>query len=213
MKAFAMLKTDIEWRRELGINTFMDRSEHDVLGSTPERIHCYMPWKHIGFDKQGRPIVAKHMGRKCRIGEMLKHYPLDSLVNYHIWQQEACCKLLAAESRRLGACIEQWAFIIDAKGWHLGLATPSAMQFLRRIAAVDSDHYPERLGFCIVVNAPSALAYVWRIIRGWLTERQRSKICFCATREHAAEALLPHIDAHVLPEDYGGCGPALHFAD
>ncbi len=41
-------------------------------------------------------------------------------------------------SELTGRCVETWRIVIDAAGWHLGLARPSSMRFLKQVAAIDS---------------------------------------------------------------------------
>eukprot|EP00928_Gymnodinium_smaydae_P006586 TRINITY_DN12336_c0_g2_i1.p1 TRINITY_DN12336_c0_g2~~TRINITY_DN12336_c0_g2_i1.p1 ORF type:complete len:386 (-),score=28.44 TRINITY_DN12336_c0_g2_i1:229-1350(-) len=208
--AFEMLKSDVEWRRARGVDALARKTEQDVLRARPE-IPTFMPWKTLGCDRQGRPIVAKHLGGKCDFVSLLKTCPLEELITYHIWQQETCCQLLSGQSQLLGLSVEQWVVIVDTSGWHLGLATHQAIEFLRCIASIDSAHYPERLAFCVFVNTPPAIALIWKVVRTWLTKRQQSKFKFCSSRKQAADALLPHVDARVLPADLGGLGPPLQF--
>lgn len=61
--------------------------------------------------------------------------------------------------------IETFMLVIDAAGWHLGLGTSDAFVFIKSMATTDSDHYPERLGTLVVINAPSVLAFAWNIIQ------------------------------------------------
>lgn len=44
------------------------------------------------------------------------------------------------------------------------------------MAITDSDHYPERLGTMIIINAPSVLSFAWRIIQGFLDAVTKEKI-------------------------------------
>ena len=34
------------------------------------------------------------------------------------------------------------------------------------MVSTDSDHYPERLGQLVLINAPSVLSIAWRVIQG-----------------------------------------------
>lgn len=206
-KALAMLTEDVRWRRETDVATLRSVPAEHVLGCNPAVVHRYIPSKHLGFDKQGRPIVAKHFGYKTVIADLLKSVSLESLVRYHVWQNESYCQMLAEQSKRLGQSVEQFVFIIDAKGWHPGLASRAAFAFIRRMVEVDDKHYPERLGMLIVANAPVSLAFAWRIIRSWLGERTKEKFHFCSSASEVAGALLSHIDADQLPKEYGGTAP------
>jgi len=210
MKALAMLENDIRWRKAGGISELAEKTE-EAAHACSNMVRQYMPWRHLGYDTQGRPVIAKHMGQKTVLKDALQHCSNEELVRYHVWQQECFCSLLASQSQQLGVCIEQWMVIIDAKGWHVGLASRQAFTFLRAMATVDSDHYPERLGLLVCINSPPALAWSWKIISSWLTERQQQKIYFCANKNDALAALKPHLDPHIIPEECGGIGPPLQF--
>merc|ERR1711862_578349 len=90
------------------------KPEH-TLPCSPDLVKRHMPWRHIGFDKQGRPVVLKHMGHKCMISDVAKGCKVSDIVDFHIWQCESSCRLLAEQSQRLGVCIEQWVVIVDNK--------------------------------------------------------------------------------------------------
>jgi len=44
------------------------------------------------------------------------------------------------------------------------------------MAKTDSNQYPERLGVCMIINAPSALSYAWSIIKAFLDDVTKAKI-------------------------------------
>ena len=59
-----------------------------------------------------------------------------------------------------------------------------SLRVLRSMAALDADHYPERLGRLIVVNAPRLLAFAWRASRP-------------AARRASRRAVPPHLTRHL----------------
>ena len=96
---------------------------------------------------------------------------------------------------------------MDAAGWHVGLADRTAMRFLKSMAELDANHYPERLAHIIVLNAPSMLAGAWRVIRGWLDEVTRDKVDIISSAELASARLDGLIDPSQRPALYGGTQP------
>lgn len=44
------------------------------------------------------------------------------------------------------------------------------------MATTDSDHYPERLGTMVIINAPSMLSFAWNVIKGFLDAVTKEKI-------------------------------------
>ena len=77
------------------------------------------------------------------------------------------------------------------------------------MAAVDADHYPERLASITIVNAPRLLAFAWRVIRKWLDEVTQQKVDIVASADLARERLLLIAEPSELARQYGGTGPEL----
>lgn len=202
--AIKMLKADLTWREEQAILALQLQQPSDFCDFDPKELVKSMPILLHGHDKKGRSIVYKQFGAECRIKDLLKVTSADVLVRYHIWQTEKCLQCLSVQSQSLQRPVDQMMVIIDAKGWHIGLATPSAMGFLKRIAAVDSDHYPERLGRLIVINAPYMLAWSWKVIKGWLDPRTKNKIEILGPEKNWLPRLLEEVDEEQIPEMYGG---------
>jgi hypothetical protein len=69
----------------------------------------------------------------------------------------------------------------------------------------DSDHYPERLGQMIIINAPLMFSWAWRIIQRFLSENQRSKVRIYGSEPLEWVPILHDlIGEHQLPKQYGG---------
>ena len=70
-----------------------------------------------------------------------------------------------------------------------------SLNFLKDIAVMDQDHYPERLGVIVVVNAPRVISIVWNFIKKYLDPITREKVvmaqgrCCCGT-SHAVNRFL-----------------------
>lgn len=73
------------------------------------------------------------------------------------------------------------------------------------MVAVDSDHYPERLGSVIIINAPAMLSWAWRIVQGFLAESQKGKVrIFGCDVEEWQSILLETMGEDQIPIEYGG---------
>mmetsp|Transcript_25617 Transcript_25617/g.67674 ORF Transcript_25617/g.67674 Transcript_25617/m.67674 type:complete len:364 (+) Transcript_25617:64-1155(+) len=213
-KALGMLQADLQWRQETGVAQLSRQPAEAVLGCDARKIDAYLPVKHIGYDKQGRPVIVKHIGGKSRIAELLDTCcSFEQIVRYHIWQQESYCRLLHEQSQKLGVTVEQLVVVVDTKGFYLSLLDRKAYNFIRRIAEVDSGHYPERLGLLVVANASSSISAAWRVMKKLMDERTQKKIHFASTAAEAGGILLQHIEADQLPQDYGGTAPLLGLSD
>lgn len=110
-------------------------------------------------------------------------------------------------SKESGFNIETSLVVIDAAGWHLGLATSDAMRFIQGMVSTDSDHFPERLGAVIIINAPSVLSIAWRVISTFLDNVTRMKVQIISNNNDWLPVLLSLIDEDQIPVQYGGTFP------
>jgi hypothetical protein len=58
--------------------------------------------------------------------------------------------------------VEQWIWVCDFYGF--GMADIN-IRLARAFLSVTAEHYPERLGHFIVIDAPSAFNIVWRAVQ------------------------------------------------
>jgi hypothetical protein len=202
-KAFVMLKNDIEWRSCEGRSILVNQSSKDVLECDIHEMFQYFPTWIQGHDRQQRPIAWRQFG-KFEVWNVLKLTTMERLVAFHAWEAEQAIRLVKLQCSISCYNIETFVVVIDASGWGLHLATPDAFRFIQGMAATDSDHYPERLGKLIIINAPYVLSFAWKIISSFLDEVQKSKIKICASQSEWFPELLQLMDEDQIPEQYGG---------
>jgi hypothetical protein len=113
-----------------------------------------------------------------------------------------------AVSKQHGFNVETFVLVIDAEGWGLRLATSDAYAFIKGMASTDSDHYPERLGNMIIINAPYVLSIAWKVIQGFLDPVTKQKVKIVSSNRAEWEPLLQkYIDIDQIPFQYGGNAP------
>jgi len=205
--AYDMLSRDIEWRKREGIQELVNLPVAKIAGVEEEVLFKYFPAWHQGFDKEGRPVLYTAYGN-CEVDTLCKMgASVESLLTYHVYQQETCVRLLASQSQRLGRKVEKFFFVIDAKGWGLRLWTRQAMRFIKGMADCDSAHYPERLGQMYVINCPRALVLTYRVISSWTDPETASKIRLLGGPDEWQHLLLNAVDSDSLCSLYGGKSP------
>ena len=72
---------------------------------------------------------------------------------------------------------------------------------------VDALCYPEILGRCLIINAPSFFSVIWSVVRRWLDARTASKIEIYSSKAKAEKRLKELISLENLPREYGGVAP------
>lgn len=203
-QAFKMVEEDVRWRHEENRVKLRFETAEEVLGCDLTQIFKYFPTWIQGFDKQKRPVSYRKFGQ-FEIWNVLKLTSMQQLIRFHAWETEQALNKMYRYSKETDNNIETFVLVIDASGWNLGLATSDAFTFIKGMALTDSDHYPERLGTMIIINAPSVLAIAYRVIQGFLDDVQKEKIkIFSTNRNEWQEVLYNHIDKDQIPIQYGG---------
>lgn len=201
--AFLMLKSDVEWRQQNNHNKLIKMTATEVLNCDLNQMFMYLPTWIQGFDRQCRPVAWRKFG-KLEIWNVLKLVSMETLLQFHSWEAEQALRLMNDQSLATGYHIETFVVVIDAADWHLGLATSDAYTFIRGMSSTDSDHYPERLGKLIVINAPTALSFAWRIVSGFLDAVTLAKINIYSKKSEWLPALLSIMNEDQIPLQYGG---------
>lgn len=207
-KAFDMLKNDCTVRQSSSrVNLRHERAE-DVLQCDLSLVYQYFPSWVQGFDNQDRPIAWRHFGGKFEIWNILKLTTMERLVRFHAWEGEQAIRIMREQSARVGWNIETFVVIIDAAGWHTGLATSDAFSYIKGMASTDSDHYPERLGRLMVINAPSTINMAWKLISRFLDSVTRTKIQIYGTNpEEWQPQIFEFVARDQVPVMFGGTAP------
>lgn len=211
-KAAALLEADLRWRQQEQIASLADMSAAEVLGCDPSLIEHYLPSWRGGVDKQCRPVLWSKYG-DLRVDELLKHTSMERLVRYHVWESEQMLKRMRALAGAEGVRLSQVVNVVDAAHWHPGLATRTAMGFLKMLAGIDQDHYPERMGVIITINAPYTLSACWAIISTWLDPATRAKVQIISAERYWRPALKQLIADDHIPVEYGGTNTDARMRD
>ena len=97
---------------------------------------------------------------------------------------------------------------------HLSRSTVNAkvLDIIKHQSRVDALCFPEILGICVIVNAPTFFSAIWSIIRRWLDPRTAGKIEIFSFKGSAERRLKELIDVDQLPSEYGGTAPSVDEA-
>jgi len=169
----AILKTN-KWRREFGMEslTLEDAVVQDYLQKKVALISRHR-------DMHGRPVIyipAKNHNANER--------NIDELTKYMIYTLEEACKRCHED------IIDNLCIVFDLKEFGLQCMD---YQFIKNLIWLLSKHYPERLGVCIIYNAPTIFSSCWPIIKGWLNEVTASKVVFVGSETDLCKYLHPEI--------------------
>ncbi|XP_076315381.1 uncharacterized protein LOC143227908 [Tachypleus tridentatus] len=113
---------------------------------------------------------------------------IDELTRFIVYILEQACKKCFEE------VIDNLCIIFDLKDFGMNSMD---YQLVKNLIWLLSRHYPERLGVCLIINAPAIFSGCWSIIKGWLHEVTASKVVFVNTEQD----LLKYIHPDILPEN------------
>lgn len=210
--SYDMIVKDVEWRNEDNRNNLRKQTAEEILNCDLNTISIYFPTWIQGYDKQNRPVSYRQFG-KFEIWNILKIINMETLIKFHAWESEQLVRFMVEKSYECRYNIETCCIVIDAKDWHVGLATSDAFTFIKGMCKTDSDHYPERLGRLIIINAPVMLSWAWKIISTFLDEVTRNKVSILSNRKVWEAKLQEMIDIDQIPIMYGGTAPDIVGAD
>ncbi|KAF5274856.1 hypothetical protein FQA39_LY07038 [Lamprigera yunnana] len=169
----AILKTN-KWRKEYGLSNL--NVDHPSVKGNMELDKARV-LKHR--DMQGRPVIyipAKNHSATSR--------DVNELTQFIVYCLEEACKKCFEE------VIDNLCIVFDLRDFSLSCMD---YQILKNLIWLLSKHYPERLGICLVINAPSFFSGCWTVIKGWLDENTTNKVIFINSEQELCSYLIPDI--------------------
>ncbi|XP_022120663.2 CRAL-TRIO domain-containing protein C3H8.02 [Pieris rapae] len=171
----AILKTN-KWRAEYGVTELHENKEIIEKYSNKARVLRHR-------DMVGRPIIyipAKNHSSSDR--------DIDDLTKFIVHCLEDASKKCFEE------VVDNLCIVFDLNNFTLSCMD---YQVLKNLIWLLSRHYPERLGVCLIINAPTFFSGCWAVIKGWLDENTASKVTFVNSEMDLCQYLIPDI----LPTD------------
>ncbi|KAI9219400.1 CRAL-TRIO domain-containing protein [Blastocladiella britannica] len=196
-KAKAMLYACDSWRATEKVPELAKHFEFPEA----EAVRAFYPQYYHNVDKLGRPVYVEHLGavdiKKITAISSMERMQQKLIFEYEksIDERFPACSLIA------GTHLEQSCTIIDLSGVSL-MYFPQVGSFVKQIAQIGQDYYPEQLGTMFIINAPMLFSSVWSLIKPFLDEATVKKIHILGYSYK--KSLLEYIDEDKLPARLGG---------
>ncbi|KAG1692624.1 CRAL-TRIO domain-containing protein C3H8.02 [Nymphon striatum] len=176
--AFQAIIKSNKWRKEYGVSELNEDTE---VVQKYKKKNIAMLMRHR--DMEGRPIIYIP-ARNHNVHER----DIDELTKFIVFILEEACKKCFED------VIDNLCIVFDLKDFSLNSMD---YQFVKNLIWLLSKHYPERLGICVITNAPTLFSGCWTVIRGWLSDVTANKVKFVGNEIELCNYLHPEI----LPEN------------
>eukprot|EP00818_Percolomonas_sp_WS_P010370 CAMPEP_0117437006 /NCGR_PEP_ID=MMETSP0759-20121206/1300_1 /TAXON_ID=63605 /ORGANISM="Percolomonas cosmopolitus, Strain WS" /LENGTH=255 /DNA_ID=CAMNT_0005228623 /DNA_START=1446 /DNA_END=2213 /DNA_ORIENTATION=+ len=158
-KAEKMLRGTLEWRHEYQPHKI---KPHDLeMEASSGKIYVR------GKDKMGRPLLFL-----IPRNENSKDY--DKNVRLLVYTLERAIQ-------EMDDGVEQLVLMMDFKGWGRHNSVPISVA--RQVIHILSNHYPERLGVCYMMDTPWLFSLFWKSISIFLHPNTSSKVKFVSSKD------------------------------
>ncbi|XP_046394333.1 CRAL-TRIO domain-containing protein C3H8.02 [Ischnura elegans] len=130
-------------------------------------------------DMSGRPVIyipAKNHDVNDR--------DIDEITKFIVYCLEEASKKCFEE------VVDNLCIVFDLRDFGLSCMD---YQMIKNLIWLLSRHYPERLGVCLITNAPTLFSGCWAVIKGWLDDNTSSKVIFINSEEELCKYLIPDI--------------------
>lgn len=178
-KAENMILETLNWRKEYKP---LDINESDI-----KHILDLQTMYRNGKDKHGRPILyVKTTYNPASVEDRIKClvFTLEEAIR-------------SMDSMNTG--IQKMCWIIDFNIRKSEKKSPDGGKVAKKTIELLQNHYPERLGNAIVLNAPWYMRMFWKVISVFMEAETREKFIFLTgDAEHIKEKLLERIDEDQL---------------
>ncbi|KAK7067348.1 hypothetical protein SK128_010312 [Halocaridina rubra] len=176
--AYEKIKATDVWRDEIGVAKITNETP-GVKRAMATRIAKLLE----GRDKLNRPIIYVAVRNHS-----FRNRDIDDMTQFIVYMLEsACSKCLDDELDNLCILYDMGDFSLQCMDYPL----------VRVLFDILQAHYPERMGVCIILNAPYIFSACWAIIKPWLDENSAGKIIFVKGDDH----LSTYVDPTIIPED------------
>lgn len=179
-KSLKLLISSIEWREKTQPDSIYasDLTAQAISGKTYRR----------GFDKLGRPVIYMTPAR-----ENSTDYEKNlQLIVYTVER--------AIDS--MGPNVEQMVLIVDFN--HFSTQVQPPLSVCKEMINIMSNHYPERLGACYIVDSPFIFSMLWKAIKPFINSATRAKVHFVNGQDEKESVFSKIFDLTTLESRFGG---------
>lgn len=139
----------------------------------------------VGRDLIGRPLIYSCM-------ELATNKDIEDNRRHMINIFESAISIM-----KPGSDVQSWGWILDFYGFSIRDCDPRLARVFLHLAAT---HYPERLGYFYIVDAPMVFSSLWNAIKSFIDPKTRDKITFLTLKKkvEVQEAFSENFDEETI---------------
>jgi len=161
---------------------------------------AHMPQFLYGADEHGLPIMYSGVGRTDFLG-CEREVGYEAFERFAMMMNDRFLDAARAEGAGKRGVVHGGVVIVNLEG--LALRHLRDVSVFKKLSAAAKILHPERQRKCFVINAPSAFAAVWRLLRPVIDARTAARMTIFSSGE-SLEPLMAEIGSHNLPDFLGG---------
>ncbi|KAI0242968.1 Retinal-binding protein [Lamellibrachia satsuma] len=194
-RAEQMFRKSMGYREKLKADTLL------ADYTPPEVLVKYLPGGFAGYDREGAPVRVETYGNLDVKGILYSVKKID-IEKTKMLLGEQVMKKLKAQSTKLDKTIDGMTVIIDMENTGTNLLWGPGMKMIAHMGEVVQDNYPEVVKRSFLINAPTMLPLLWRMVRPLISEEMKNKVCILGG--DYKKQLLKHVEPDQLPASIGG---------
>ena len=180
--AVRRLRATLDFRREMGLDAWNASGAGDSLQKAIDAdvVREHWPFAYPGRATDGCVI---QFARVANVDpkHLMSTFSEERLRQYIIMWYERAVQLQRESTEATGATCPGTYDVYDLSGLRLGQFDLRALRGISRVIKVGQTHWPENLRRSFIINTPSFIHGVWRIVRLAIHEKTQQKIVFSTT--------------------------------
>eukprot|EP00698_Gefionella_okellyi_P018248 TRINITY_DN544_c0_g1_i3.p2 TRINITY_DN544_c0_g1~~TRINITY_DN544_c0_g1_i3.p2 ORF type:complete len:238 (+),score=62.96 TRINITY_DN544_c0_g1_i3:264-977(+) len=188
-KTITMIEATTKWRNEFK----PEQITPDAMEIESQTAKLYQN----GITRDGMPVVYMRPGR-----DILEDN--DRKLKHLVYNLERAQELLPVGKDKM-------CWIIDFKGFSSKIGGISNIKMSMATLDVLQNHYPERLGLAVLLNAPMMFSFFWKVVSPFIDPETKKKIVFLDNKKMAA-FLTEKFEPEQYEAEYGGTLPGYDHA-
>ncbi|XP_071513411.1 uncharacterized protein [Panulirus ornatus] len=170
--AYEKILATNDWRREFDVAS-ITREAPGVRRVIDTKVAVIISQ----YDRNGRPVMYIAVRNHS-----IQRRNVEDMTQFIVYILEAICNKCAEDGP------DNLCLVFDMKNFSM-----MCMDYvvLKNLFTIMSEHYPERLGVCLILNAPFFFTACWIIIRSWMDENTNGKIKFLKSYDELSHYVDP----------------------